>query len=35
MIIFSGRVKIGAADRSMELMASNRRAKQSWDGDEK
>jgi hypothetical protein len=35
MIIFSERVKIGAADRSIELIASNSRARQSWDGDEK
>jgi hypothetical protein len=35
MMIFSERVKIGAADKSIELMVSNRRAKQSWDGVEK
>jgi len=29
MIIFSGRVKIGAPDRSIELIASKSRAKQS------
>jgi hypothetical protein len=35
MTIFSARVKIGAAERSIELMASNSRAKQSCDGEEK